>query len=102
MDPSKPNWEQQAITELATEGLKEQRRTRRWGIFFKLLGFAYLFLVLMLFFDSDRGNVATERHTGLVDMTGIIADGENASADNNRCKELCVVSNSRKDVGLAR
>ena len=81
MDPSKPNWEQQAITELATEGLKEQRRARRWGIFFKLLGFAYLFLVLTLFFNTDKGSVTKERHTALVDMTGIIADGENASAD---------------------
>src|SRR5690606_12384000 len=30
-------------------GVREQRRARRWGIFFKLLTFAYLFGALMLF-----------------------------------------------------
>jgi len=36
MDDSKPNWEREAIVELAQQGLKEQRRARRWGVFFKL------------------------------------------------------------------
>ena len=82
MDPSKPNWEQQAIVEIANQGLKEQRRSRRWGIFFKILGFAYLFLILALFIDTDKsGSISAERHTALVDMIGVIAEGENASAD---------------------
>jgi protease-4 len=81
MDPSKPNWEQQAIVDIANEGLKEQRRSRRWGIFFKLLGFAYLFLVLSIFFSNKEAVISTERHTALVDMVGIIAEGESASAD---------------------
>ena len=81
MDPSKPNWEQQAIVDIANQGLKEQRRTRRWGIFFKLLGFAYLFLLLTIFFNNREAVIPSERHTALVDMIGIIAEGENASAD---------------------
>jgi len=40
MDPSKSDWEREALVELAGAGLKEQRKARRWGIFFKLLGFA--------------------------------------------------------------
>ncbi|MEM8844788.1 MAG: S49 family peptidase [Pseudomonadota bacterium] len=81
MDSSKPNWEQQAIVDIANQGLKEQRRSRRWGIFFKILGFAYLFLILSLFISTDTNTITSERHTALVDMSGLIAQGENASAD---------------------
>ena len=41
-------WERELLKELATASLKEQRKARRWGIFFKLLGFAYLTLLLAL------------------------------------------------------
>ena len=33
------NWERGVIERLATEGLREQQRARRWSIFFKLLTF---------------------------------------------------------------
>jgi len=36
------------IETLAMAALKEQRRARRWSIFFKLLGFAYLTLLVLL------------------------------------------------------
>ena len=32
-------WERQVIEKLALEALKEQRKARRWSIFFKLLAF---------------------------------------------------------------
>ena len=32
----KPNWERSVLEKIALEGLTEQRRRRRWGIFFKL------------------------------------------------------------------
>ncbi len=35
-------WSKKLIKELATDALKERRRSRRWGIFFKTLTFAYL------------------------------------------------------------
>lgn len=77
------SWEQDAIAKLATAGLKEQQRSRRWGIFFKLLGFAYLgiFLVGMMGWNLTSLSEGT-RHTAMVEMTGIIADGEAASAQN--------------------
>ncbi|OMH32852.1 peptidase S49 [Motiliproteus sp. MSK22-1] len=62
----------------------EQRRSRRWGIFFKSLTFIYLFVALFLlvpgdFFSLDKA--IAERHTALVDVNGTIAEGEEASAD---------------------
>ena len=84
MDSSKPDWERQAIIDLAESGLKEQRRARRWGIFFKLLGFAYLFILLISFvgFNQAEFESVKEPHTALVDLVGVIADGEISSADN--------------------
>lgn len=61
----------------------EQRRKRRWGIFFKLLGFAYLLAVLALFspFESlEKTNTHTP-HTALIEIRGVIADEERANAD---------------------
>ena len=77
------SWEQDAIAKLATAGLKEQQRSRRWGIFFKLLGFAYLGIFLVGMMDWNLTSLSEgTRHTAMVEMTGIIADGEAASAQN--------------------
>ncbi len=82
---STEGWERDAIVQLANAGLEEQRRSRRWNIFFKLLGFAYLFLVLMMFVGGSNfggGKKSSGSHAALVDLKGVIADGEDASADN--------------------
>jgi len=66
--------------------VQEQRRARRWGIFFKMLTFAYLFGALLLFspWKSDSGVVKAGggAHTALIEVRGMIADEEAASADN--------------------
>ena len=82
------NWERDVLEKLATEGLKEQRRARRWGIFFKLLGFGYLLIGLMLFlpFIGDSRQAITgkhgDKHTALVELNGVISSESEASADN--------------------
>lgn len=63
----------------------EQRRSRRWGIFFKTLTFAYLFFAIMLF--SPMGGLGESKgtnrpHTAIVELRGTIADLQEASADN--------------------
>ncbi|WP_271105403.1 signal peptide peptidase SppA [Pseudomonas tohonis] len=66
-------------------GVQEQRRSRRWGIFFKVLTFLYLFVALALFsplFDLQKTAARGESHTALVEVKGMIADDEAASADN--------------------
>lgn len=80
------NWEKDVLEKIALEGLKEQKRSRRWGIFFKLLGFAYLFILLGVIFSSEEpslaGLEAGKKHTAVVELNGVIAPGADASADN--------------------
>ena len=62
----------------------EQRRSRRWGIFFKLLTFIYLFGALALFspmLNTQKG-ASGSAHTAVIEVRGMIADQEAASADN--------------------
>ena len=79
------DWHRDLVEKLATDALKERKRSRRWGIFFKLLTFAYLFAVFILLIPedwSDNGIGKKEAHTAVVDLEGLIAAGEKASADN--------------------
>ncbi|MGZ0782032.1 signal peptide peptidase SppA [Pseudomonas saponiphila] len=66
-------------------GVQEQRRSRRWGIFFKLLTFVYLFAALALFtplMTMEKSAARGGSYTAVIDVTGVIADKESASADN--------------------
>ena len=82
-DRSSPGWERETIVNLAQSGLKEQRRARRWGVFFKLLGFAYVSVFLFSLLAPQLANFSNKtQHTALVELAGVIADGEEASADN--------------------
>ena len=66
-------------------GVQEQRRARRWGIFFKLLTFTYLFGALLMFsplLHMGDGKAVGEAHTAVINVRGMIADEEAASADN--------------------
>jgi protease-4 len=77
------NWERGVIEKLALEALKEQRRARRWGIFFKLLTFAYITFLVVALFDWGRSDRLTaDKHTALVELSGVIDAKGNASADN--------------------
>lgn len=76
-------WERRVITKLAQASLKEQKRARRWSIFFKFLVFAYITFILFMFVEPDISKAKiTQKHTALVELQGVIADGESASADN--------------------
>lgn len=65
--------------------VQEHRRSRRWGIFFKSLTFIYLFAALAVFsplMDFEKGASRSSNHTALIEIKGMIADTEPASADN--------------------
>jgi protease-4 len=76
-------WERDVLEKLAFSAIKEQRRARLWGIFFKLLTFAYVTVVLLLAFDwRGKSEVTMDgKHTALVEVNGIIGPGTDASAE---------------------
>lgn len=81
----KETWQADVINRLAFAALNEQRRTRRWGIFFKSLFFVYLLILLITAFSSSDNSTTLSKsspHTALVEINGVIADGTEASADN--------------------
>jgi len=83
MTDNDPQWERDLIAKLATAALKEQRRARLWGIFFKLLTFAYVTFLLVVMVDwKGRAEMASgKKHTAMVEVSGLIAPGSDASAE---------------------
>ena len=80
----RPDWERSVIEKLAMESLREQRRARRWGIFFKLLAFGYVAFAVLMAYGKGVFNFSLnelEQHTATVDVSGPIAAGEAASAE---------------------
>ena len=88
-------WERDVLEKLAMEALKEQRRARRWGIFFKLLLFAYVTVAVLLAIDWKSPGGKEGRHTALVEITGVIAPGSDASAE----KVITALNSAFKDKG---
>lgn len=80
---NKAGWERAVLEKLAFSALDEQRKTRRWGIFFKLMTFSYLAVVLALvaYPNFEAEMTATKQHAAVIDVFGMIAEGEAANAD---------------------
>ncbi len=78
------NWERKVLEKLAMEALAEQKRGRRWGIFFKLLGFGYLALLLALALDLGKTDKVGEgsKFTALVNLNGVIKAKGDANAED--------------------
>jgi protease-4 len=77
------NWERRVLERLVRSVLDEQRKTRNWSIFFKVLGFVYLFALLFLALGwiGGKDKAMTGRHTALVELSGVIAHDSPASAE---------------------
>lgn len=88
---SEQNWERDVLEKLALSAVQEQRRARRWGIFFKLMTFLYISVVLFISlggvdklddkFHTKDSPLGGDKHTALVDMQGVISAGSPAGAD---------------------
>ena len=74
----------QALKDIAMEGIKEQRRARRWGIFFKLFFVVYALVALLAILGTgaskEKLNTASEV-TAVVDFNGVIMDGGEINAE---------------------
>jgi len=82
-DEKKAGWERQAIEKLAFAALEENRKARRWGIFFKLFFAVYLVVLLLLAQAGSWGEKSLAgKYTALVELNGEIAPDSAASADN--------------------
>ncbi|AEG01576.1 signal peptide peptidase SppA [Methylomonas methanica] len=82
-DDNAPGWEKAVLEKLAFAAIDEQKRTRRWGVFFKFLTFAYLAVALGMFiYPRFEAEMTTDKeHVAVIDVLGMIVDGEAANAD---------------------
>lgn len=62
------------------EYIKENRRKRRWGIFFKSLFFLYILAITVPMLEERETH--TEVHTALVELEGVISATDKANADD--------------------
>ncbi|PJE79532.1 putative signal peptide peptidase SppA [invertebrate metagenome] len=73
------------LEKIALSSIKEQRRARRWGIFFKSMTLLLMFTLAGLIYQSAKINMSmttkSDTFTALVDLKGVISDGGEASAD---------------------
>lgn len=85
LGPSDGDKSNPIVDRLVFAALTEQRRARRWRVFFMLFFIVYLSVVTIVLL-SDSGDAAMkvdgEKHTALVRLDGIIASGEKAGAEN--------------------
>ncbi|UDM17314.1 S49 family peptidase [Vogesella sp. XCS3] len=101
-------WERQLIEKLATASLTEQRRARRWKIFFRLTWLAVLagFIGLMFVDMESRNNSKAmgQPHTAVVSLDGSIdsesnvtakmLDGLNAAYEDSNTRGIIIRANS--------
>jgi len=67
--------DEKVISKFAEAALAEQKRSRRWGIFFKLLTFGYLIALLFMFGQSSSHSPAhSGDFTAFISLNGIIGD----------------------------
>jgi protease-4 len=82
-DPDKSGeWERRTLEKLAFAALDEQKARRRWGILFKILGFAYVAVFIAAVVDWDAESGHGERHTALINLNGVIESRGMANAEN--------------------
>ena len=61
--------------------MTEQRRTRRWGIFFKVIILGYIIFMTLAFFQGGKTKSVLKDHIALIDLIGQIGQGQDVDAD---------------------
>ncbi|MFK3990964.1 signal peptide peptidase SppA [Psychrobacter sp. NPDC064578] len=105
--PSGQEWRLLENTLLAS--VVEQRRARRWSIFFKLLTFGYILLIFLTLGRSCSSSTPTgldgvdtsKPHLAVVELQGVISSGDVANAyDVNEALTRAFENSNSKAVAL--
>lgn len=74
-------WEQSVIEKMLMEVFIEQKRARRWKIFFRIvmLVLVLLFLVVPIVANKAKLSQMASAHTAVIDLTGVIGDGNDSA-----------------------
>jgi protease IV len=82
-DRRAPGWERELLERFAFAALDEQRRARRWKIFFRFFFAAYfVFLIALFTFDKVGPSGLSSKYTAVVELNGEISPDSLASADH--------------------
>lgn len=89
--PTGPEWK--LLEKAVLASVEEQRRARRWGIFFKFLTFAYLLFIILAMGKScstasTDATKTSDEHLAVVDIIGTIASDKQSVNSNNTIKSL--------------
>src|SRR3989475_614342 len=75
-------WEREVLEKLVFATINEQRASRRWRLFGRLLWTALILVVLWVLFAKDTATTTSSSpHTAVVEVKGEIAAGADASAE---------------------
>ena len=82
--PASGHWERQTLERVLQATVVEQRRARRWRIFFRLVYLAiFVFILQFLFRPANAPLNTTEKHVAQVNIDGVIAaDALTSNADS--------------------
>lgn len=82
---SQQQWDKQTIQDVLLAHVREQRLSRRWSIFFKLVTLGLVCYLILNLFKLDINTapaILKQDHTAVIDIRGVIDSEQNASADN--------------------
>src|SRR5690554_7261757 len=81
--PKESSREWKLIKKLVLNLQGEQRRSRRWGNFFKSLTFIYLFFIVfsLRWGTETKFSTPAGKYTAVVEVNGVIVADQDASAD---------------------
>ena len=94
--------EQQALRDLLQSVIQEQRRQRRWKIFFRLIYLFIFFMIIGLIAAGMGGsNNSDKPHTALITLRGELMDQGDANAENiNKSLDAAFKDKNTKAVML--
>ena len=82
-EKEKENWGNKALEIISQTAFVEQKKARRWGIFFKLATLIYLSILLFFFVSSADNKIATTGDfTALISINGEISSQSEANASD--------------------